>query len=125
MTAIRIDKWLWFARFFRSRSLAAKAVTVSRVRVNRAVIKKPSATVRPGDVLTFPQGSHVRVVRVIAAGLRRGPAAEARELYLDLAPPVPADPATRPPPPPARRVAGAGRPTKSERRAIDRLRDRT
>lgn len=113
----RLDKWLWFARFAKSRTLASRLCAERRVRVNREVVEKPSATVRSGDVLTFPQGPHVRVVRVIAPGVRRGPAEEARTLYEDLAPPEPRLRA----PQLAERDAGAGRPTKRDRRAIERL----
>jgi ribosome-associated heat shock protein Hsp15 len=84
--AMRLDKWLWFARFCKSRSLAAKLCEAGKVRVNRGVIEKAAAQVKPGDVLTFPQGAEIRVVKVLALGLRRGPPAEARTLYEDLAP---------------------------------------
>jgi ribosome-associated heat shock protein Hsp15 len=74
--------------------------------------------VRAGDVLTFPLGGQIRVIRVVRLGERRGPASEARILYEDLAPPLAAaDPVG------VRREPGAGRPTKVERRALDRLRD--
>lgn len=116
--AIRIDRWLWFARFFKSRSLAAKQVDGGRVRVNRRAIAKPSATVRVGDVLTFAQGRDIRVVRIVALGTRRGPAVEAQALYEDIAPAAPSTPS----PAPVRRDPGRGRPTKADRRAIDRLR---
>lgn len=120
--AQRLDRWLWFARFFKSRTLAAKACTGRKVRVNRRVISKASATVRPGDVLTFAQGRLIRVVRIVDVGTRRGPAAEAQTLYEDLAPPeqqaaTPAAPAKA-----GWRGSGSGRPTKRERRAVDRLR---
>jgi ribosome-associated heat shock protein Hsp15 len=82
---IRLDKWLWHARFFKSRSLAAAACT-GPMRLNGQRVAKPAQTVRPGDVLTFAQGSAVRVVRVLAPGTRRGPATEAQTLYEDLAP---------------------------------------
>jgi len=82
---MRLDKWLWFARFCKSRSLATKLCEAGRVRLNRVVIEKAAAQVRPGDVLTFPQGTQIRVVRVLSLGLRRGPASEARGLYEDLA----------------------------------------
>ena len=117
---LRLDKWLWHARFFKSRTLAAKQCAAGRVRINRQPAEKAHQTVRPGDVLTFPQGNDVRVVRVLALGERRGPAPEARALYEDLSPPAPRAPR---PTPPARREKGAGRPTKAERREIDRLRD--
>ncbi|MFN0113811.1 MAG: RNA-binding S4 domain-containing protein [Paracoccaceae bacterium] len=81
---IRLDKWLWQAHFFRSRSLAAAAVGVGQVRLNGAHCLKPGHAVGPGDVLTFAQGTRIRVVRIVAAGTRRGPAAEAQGLYGDL-----------------------------------------
>lgn len=115
--AQRLDKWLWFARFAKSRTLATRLCAERRVRINREVAGKPSAPVRPGDVLTFPQGPHIRVVRVVQPGLRRGPADEARMLYEDLAPPEPRERE----PQAAGRDPGTGRPTKRDRRAIDRL----
>ena len=86
---IRIDKWLWQARFFKTRGLAAAVVSASRLRLNGAKMAKPGHAVGPGDVLTFPQGRAVRVVRILACGTRRGPAAEAQALYDDLAPSAP------------------------------------
>ncbi len=84
---LRVDKWLWQARFFKTRSLAAKRVAEGKVRVNAVRVSKPARTIAPGDVLTFPQGHVIRVVRVLALGQRRGPATEARTLYQDLSPP--------------------------------------
>ncbi|SES15494.1 heat shock protein Hsp15 [Tranquillimonas rosea] len=106
---IRLDKWLYFARFFKTRALAAKVVTAGQVRVNATRVSKPSRSVGPGDVLTFPQARAVRVVRIRAAGERRGPAPEAQTLYEDLSP-EPRRDGTEP-----RREAG-GRPTKKARR---------
>jgi ribosome-associated heat shock protein Hsp15 len=83
----RLDRWLWFARFFKTRGMAARLCEGGRVRVNRIKTRKPSHALRPGDVLTFPQGRDIRVVRVIGLGERRGPAVEARALYEDLTPP--------------------------------------
>lgn len=80
----RIDKWLWHARFFKTRSLAARVCREGRVRRNGAVVTKPSALVEPQDVLTFIQGERVRVVRILALAERRGPASEAQALYEDL-----------------------------------------
>jgi ribosome-associated heat shock protein Hsp15 len=118
--AMRIDKWLWAARFFKTRSLAAQACAGGKVDVNEEAAK-PARPVRPGDRLrvTLPGGS--RVARVLALSDRRGPAGQARTLYEDLTPPAPprirqARPSWRPP--------GAGRPTKRERRDIERLRGR-
>jgi ribosome-associated heat shock protein Hsp15 len=82
---IRLDKWLWQARFFRTRGLAARAVATGVVRVNAVRVLKPATSVAVGDGLTFVQNGRVRVVRVLALGLRRGPAPEARLLYQDLA----------------------------------------
>lgn len=114
MTAQRVDKWLWHARFFKTRTLAAKTVGEG-LRINGERTDKPSATVRPGDTLTFRKDRHVRVIRVAAIGDRRGPVPEAQALYEDLDPPQP-----RPAPAEAR-DAGAGRPTKRDRREIIRL----
>ena len=85
--SIRLDKWLWRARFFKSRALASKLCAAGRVRIDREVVTKAHAAIRVGQVLTFPQARDIRVVRVTALGERRGPASEARNLYDDLAPP--------------------------------------
>jgi ribosome-associated heat shock protein Hsp15 len=78
---MRLDKWLWHARFFKSRSLAARYVETARCRIDGRVVDKPHAAVAPGMVLTFALGARVRVVRIMALGERRGPAPEARALY--------------------------------------------
>jgi ribosome-associated heat shock protein Hsp15 len=78
---MRLDKWLWQARFFKTRSLAARYVETSRCRVDGRVTDKPHAAVAPGMVLTFALGSRVRVIRIRALGERRGPASEAHALY--------------------------------------------
>jgi ribosome-associated heat shock protein Hsp15 len=83
---LRIDKWLVQARFFKTRALAAEVVTAGSLRVNGTRIGRPGRDITPGDVLTFPQGARIRVIRILALGLRRGPATEAQELYLDLEP---------------------------------------
>jgi ribosome-associated heat shock protein Hsp15 len=82
---LRLDKWLWQARFFKTRALAAALADRRKIRVNSTVITKPHYRVRPGDVLTFPQGHAVRIVRVLHLGDRRGPASEAQRMYEDLA----------------------------------------
>jgi ribosome-associated heat shock protein Hsp15 len=86
--AIRLDKWLWHARFARTRGLAAGLCQSGRIRLGGEIVSKPHRLVRPGDVLTFPAGGHIRTVRVMALGSRRGPATEARGLYEDLSPPT-------------------------------------
>lgn len=81
---IRIDKWLWHARFCKSRSVSAALVSGGRVRLNGQPCAKPGHAVGPGDVLTFAQGDRILVIRILAPGLRRGPAPEARLLYEDV-----------------------------------------
>ncbi len=115
---IRIDKWLWQARFVKTRSLAAKLVSAGHLRLNGEKIAKPAQAVGPGDVLTFPQGNRVRVVRIVALGERRGPAPEAQTLYDDMSPAPQNDVPTAP------RPAGQGRPTKRDRRKLDLDRQR-
>ena len=115
----RLDQWLWYARFYKSRSLAAKICRARKVRINGVAQSKASATVTEGDVLTFAKGERIFVVKVHGLGHRRGPAAEARALYEDLSPPRPLQPT--PTPMSEDRPRGAGRPTKADRRAIERL----
>jgi ribosome-associated heat shock protein Hsp15 len=81
---LRLDKWLWQARFFKTRALAAELAEKRKIRINRLLITKSHYRVRPGDVLTFPQGRTIRVVRVLALGTRRGPASEAQTLYQEI-----------------------------------------
>lgn len=114
---IRVDKWLWQARFFKTRAQAAKVVSGGHVRVNSTRITKPASMVRPADVLTFAQERAIRVVRITAIGTRRGPASEAQTLYDDLTPPPP--PASETPVPINPGYEGKGRPTKRERRKLD------
>ena len=118
---LRVDKWLWYARFFKSRSLAVKLCSGRRLRINGETGIKPHHPVKVGDVLTFPKGPHVRVIKVIALASRRGPAPEAQALYEDLEPPVTQKQKAAQTPSVAAREPGAGRPTKADRRAIDRL----
>ncbi|MEQ1940048.1 RNA-binding S4 domain-containing protein [Mesorhizobium sp. CN5-321] len=119
----RIDKWLFFSRAVKSRSLAAKLVTAGRVRINRDKAAQASDFVKAGDVLTITLERRVLIWKVLDAGARRGPAPEARMLYEDMSPPARApDPALPDALPPLRDV-GSGRPTKKERRQIDRFRD--
>jgi ribosome-associated heat shock protein Hsp15 len=115
---LRIDKWLWFARFMKSRTLAAELYRSGRLRVNRQAVEKPHHRVRPGDMLTFALNDRVRVIEVLALAERRGPSPEARALYTDRTPPAPE---LAPIPPTAERDRGAGRPTKRDRRLIDRF----
>ena len=84
-TKTRLDQWLWFARFVKSRSLAARLCAAGAVAVNGLPIKKANHLVRIGDIVVLPQGGWQRTVRVSALGLRRGPTAEARQLYEEAA----------------------------------------
>lgn len=119
----RVDKWLWFVRVVKTRTQAAALVTEGRVRLNTEKIDRPAQPVRSGDVLTIALHSRVRVLEVVLPGTKRGGAPEAALLFID-----------RSPPPPPRAVeehpdaglgvrdAGSGRPTKRDRRLMDRLR---
>jgi ribosome-associated heat shock protein Hsp15 len=131
----RVDKWLWFARFIKTRTLAADIVSAGKVRINRMRVEKPSQTVRPGDVLTLVINRRVQLVRVLGIGERRGPSAAARALYEELTaegdvikPSAPSSPRGASLQPtearPVRRQAGSGRPTTKERRANDRLKEK-
>ena len=112
----RLDKWLWFARFFKTRSLAAARVAAGDVRVDGDRVTKRATLIQAGNVLTFAVGTQTRVIQIDDIGDRRGPAPEAQELYTDLTPPAikqenkhPANPS----------FEGKGRPTKRDRRKGD------
>lgn len=116
----RLDKWLFFARMVKSRSIAQAYVQSGNVRVNDAPVRQPSHMVKPGDRLAISFERMDRILVVKAAGERRGPYEEARLLYDDLTPPreetkrlTALEQAMREP--------GSGRPTKKERRAIDKF----
>jgi len=87
---LRLDIWLWRARFYKTRSLAGARIAARGVRVTRngrtERVDKPSRRVRAGDVLTFATADGVRVVEVLDLGVRRGPASEARSLYRNVDP---------------------------------------
>jgi ribosome-associated heat shock protein Hsp15 len=119
---LRIDKWLWAARFFKTRSLAAQAVDGGRVRLN-GVRVKPAKEVKPGDELTVHIGELEWVIDVRALSVRRGPAAAARQLYEERAESAArrqvAIDARKALPEPA--FGLRGRPTKRDRRMLKRL----
>ena len=123
---VRLDKWLWYARFFKARSQATKLISSGKLRINGEVTSKPHRQAQIGQVLTFAQGPLIRVIRIDEIGKRRGPAAEAATLFTELDPPR------------ARktnkevrlhnsrfesRVIGSGRPTKKDRRETTKLKD--
>ena len=137
----RLDKWLWYARVAKTRTLAAGLVTDGKVRVNRQKVAKPAHAVRVGDVVTVSVARGVRVLRIEATGTRRGPATEARLLFDEIVPlPGGAKSAAQgggegddDGVSPAQGSEGAsggavamrpGRPTKRDRRAIERLKPR-
>ena len=125
----RLDKWLWFARMAKTRSLAQRLVVGGDVRLNRDRVTKPSHPVKLGDLVTVSLGKQLRLLKVAGFAQRRGPAPDAALLYDDLAPP-PAKSAAKSATPEAdltsaglpQREAGTGRPTKRERRLTDKLR---
>ena len=132
----RLDKWLWYARVAKTRSLAAALIERGKIRVNRMRIQKPSHMVKSGDVVTASVGRLIRVLKVVEPGTRRGPASEAQTLFEDLTPVSPErgvaksaggsdgsggelpgsiGPAVNPP---------SARPTKKERRQIVKVKGR-
>lgn len=122
---MRLDKWLWAARFYKTRQLAVEAIERHRVRVNGQPVK-PSRDVRPGDLLQLTQPGWVREVAVVGLSLFRGPAPAAALLYRDTPESVAANAAAaearRLSPEPAASLT-QGRPTKRDRREMDGLRD--
>lgn len=127
----RLDKWLWFARFVKTRTLAAELVASGKVRLNRVRAEKPAQTVHAGDVLTIVVNRHVRLVRVLGIAERRGPASAAQALYEELtaegdsikprSPSSTAADARQPNPAVPHSPPGGGRPTKKQRRDLNRL----
>lgn len=120
----RLDKFLFFSRAIKSRTLAQKVIETGAIRVNSERTDRSDHKVGAGDVLTMALHGRIVIWRILDCGTRRGPATEAQGLYEDLSPPPllkaelsPYDTAI------AQRNEGAGRPTKKERRDTDRLRD--
>ena len=117
---VRLDKWLWFARFFKTRTRATAACTQKKIQLDGVVVSKASLTIKPGQIVSFEQGYDRCVVQVIALGQRRGSVEEARRLYTEL------QRISRPQKEksPAVRQRGTGRPTKKQRRQTDSLQQR-
>lgn len=110
---LRVDKWLWYARFFKTRGQCTKLVNGGGMRVNAQKVAKAAHGIIAGDTLTFAQGDHIRVIKILALASQRGPAPVAQALYDDLSPPPPKSSK------PAEEAADRrGRPTKRDRRAI-------
>lgn len=118
----RIDRWLFFARVLKSRTLAGRFVAGGKVRVNREKIEQPSAMVKPGDVLTLSFERRILVLEIVGCGIRRGPAPEAQMLYEDITPKL-ARTEKLMAAKAAEREPGSGRPTKRDRRKMDQFRN--
>ena len=118
-TVLRLDKWLWYARFFKTRSAANKAISGGRFRLNGLVMTKPHRQALCGQVLTFTQGDRVLIIKILALGSRRGPASEAALLFKDLTPveDMLANKVKIQQSEFEARGKGSGRPTKRQRRA--------
>jgi len=121
----RLDRFLFFSRAVKSRTLAQKIIESGAIRINSDKTDKSDHKVGAGDVLTMSLHGRIVVWRILDPGMRRGPASEAQGLYENLSPPMPPK-AERSPYEAAiaERAPGAGRPTKKERRDTDRLHDR-
>lgn len=126
LDSLRLDKWLWYARFFKTRSAASKMISSGKLRIDGALVNKPHRAVQIGHVYTFAQGPHIRVIKVLALATRRGPAPEAALLYEDMAPIEPRqkqDDASLSAGTFETRNSGAGRPTKRDRRKTEALKE--
>ncbi|MGB0755098.1 MAG: RNA-binding S4 domain-containing protein [Candidatus Puniceispirillaceae bacterium] len=126
LDSLRLDKWLWYARFFKTRSAASKMISSGKLRIDGALVNKPHRAVQIGHVYTFAQGPHIRVIKVLGLATRRGPAPEAALLYEDMAPIEPRqkqDGASLSAGTFETRNSGAGRPTKRDRRKTEALKE--
>ena len=118
LDSVRIDKWLWSTRKFKTRTLASQACRSGNVRIND-VVCKPASKVKPGDIVRALTPGGPKILRVVLLAEKRGPASFAQTLYEDLTPEQPRELA------PPRFDRGTGRPTKRDRRAYNRLRRRS
>lgn len=119
---LRLDKWLWYARFFKTRTLATKLISGGKLRLDGKVMTKPHRSAAAGMVLTFAQADQTRIVSILALGTNRGSASEAQMLYEDRTP-LKTDMTKAKTEPFEMRGSGTGRPTKRERRKITKLKD--
>ena len=114
-TKVRVDKWLWSTRKYKTRTLAGDASNAGNVRIN-GVVAKASSKVKVGDEVRALTPGGRKILKVVELAEKRGPASFAVTLYEDLTPPEPKEIA------PPRFTRGAGRPTKKDRRKITKLR---
>ena len=117
---IRVDTWLWYARFYKSRSLSSKAVLSGKLRVNAYKITKPATKVKINDVLTINHVNLVRLIQLQSLGSRRGPASEAQKLYLELSDYKTGSSKIESVPKKSKKVTNK-RPTKKDRRILDKI----
>ena len=117
---IRLDTWLWYARFYKSRSLSSKVILSGKVRVNSNKIIKPASKVKINDVLTINHVNTVRIIQIESIGSRRGPASEAQALYNDLSPDVTAASKSKDVSEKSKKDTNK-RPTKKDRRLLDKI----
>ena len=117
---IRLDTWLWYARFYKSRSLSSKVILSGKVRVNSNKIIKPASKVKINDVLTINHVNTVRIIQIESIGSRRGPASEAQALYNDLSPDVTAASKSKDVSEKSKKDTNK-RPTKKDRRILDKI----
>jgi len=119
---IRLDKWLWFARVAKTRTIAKKLVLAGKIRIDGVKTSTPSINVTSENILTITLPRRILIYRLKSVGARRGPASEAQLLYEDLSPPVVRSTPVNKPAKQAVRDEGAGRPTKRERRKLSEFR---
>ena len=117
---IRLDTWLWYARFYKSRSLSSKVILSGKVRVNSNKIIKPASKVKINDVLTINHVNTVRIIQIQSIGARRGPASEAQALYKDLLADVTAASKIKDVSEKSKKDTNK-RPTKKDRRILDKI----
>ncbi len=120
-TRQRLDKWIWHARFAKTRTTAQKLVTGGKVRVDSEKITNPSRPVGPGNVLTLTMPRQIRIIEIITTAERRGPFEQARMLYNDLSPPEEKSTASKRPQTEDDAIGRSGRPTKHQRKKILKL----
>ena len=117
---IRLDTWLWYARFYKSRSLCSKAILSGKLRVNSNKIIKPASKIKINDILTINHINRVRIIQVQSLGSRRGPASEAQKLYHDLSGDITDDSKTKRVSENSKKETNK-RPTKKDRRILDKI----
>ncbi len=114
----RIDKWLWHARFFKTRSIAQKQVATGKIRVDREKISSPSRKVSAGNVLTITRERDIKIIEILGIADRRGPFSQAQLLYNDMSPPKPEKQKQEQTRESMSRIQSEGRPTKHQRKQI-------